>query len=250
MSGHSKWATIKRKKGKLDQERGKIFTQHIKEITVAAREGGGDPINNARLRTAVAAAKGANMPADNIKRAILKGTGQLPGVVYEAITYEGYGPAGVAILLEVMTDNKNRIVAEIRHLLTKYGGNLGANGCVAWMFHKKGVITVDTSGANEDAVMEIAMDAGAEDISTESGSIEITTVPHDLEAVKLALEGKKIPIASAEITMVPENSVKLTSEGEASSMMKLLEALEDHDDVQKVYSNFDIDAKILEKLAG
>lgn len=250
MSGHSKWATIKRKKGKLDQERGKIFTQHIKEITVAAREGGGDPINNARLRTAVTAAKGANMPADNIKRAILKGTGQLPGVVYEAITYEGYGPAGVAILLEVMTDNKNRIVAEIRHMLTKYGGNLGANGCVGWMFHKKGVITVDMSSANEDAVMEIAMEAGAEDISSESGSIEITTVPHDLEAVKLALEGKKIPIASAEITMVPENSVKITSEGEANSMLKLYEALEEHDDVQKVYTNFDIDAKILEKLAG
>ncbi len=174
MSGHSKWATIKRKKGKLDQERGKIFTQHIKEITVAAREGGGDPVNNARLRTAVAAAKGVNMPADNIKRAILKGTGQLPGVTYESITYEGYGPAGVAIMLEVMTDNKNRIVAEIRHMLTKHGGNLGAAGCVAWMFEKQGVITVDPTQADEAVVTEIAIEAGAEDITTDTGSIEIS----------------------------------------------------------------------------
>ncbi len=249
MSGHSKWATIKRKKGKLDQERGKIFTQHIKEITVAAREGGGDPVNNARLRTAVAAAKGVNMPADNIKRAILKGTGQLPGVVYESITYEGYGPAGVAIMLEVMTDNKNRIVAEIRHMLTKHGGNLGAAGCVAWMFEKQGVITVDPSQADEAVVTEIAIDAGAEDISTEGGSIEIVTDPGNLETVKEALEAKKIPILSAEITMNAKNSVKLTSESEASSMMKLYESLEEHDDVQKVYSNFDIDEKLMEKLA-
>ncbi|MCM2271599.1 MAG: YebC/PmpR family DNA-binding transcriptional regulator [candidate division Zixibacteria bacterium] len=249
MSGHSKWATIKRKKGKLDQERGKIFTQHIKEITVAAREGGGDPVNNARLRTAIAAAKGVNMPADNIKRAILKGTGQLPGVVYESITYEGYGPAGVAIMLEVMTDNKNRIVAEIRHMLTKHGGNLGAAGCVAWMFEKQGVITVDPSQADEAVVTEIAIDAGAEDISTEGGSIEIITDPANLETVKEALEAKKIPILSAEITMNAKNSVKLTNESEASSMMKLYESLEEHDDVQKVYSNFDIDEKLMEKLA-
>jgi YebC/PmpR family DNA-binding regulatory protein len=249
MSGHSKWATIKRKKGKLDQERGKLFTQHIKEITVAAREGGGDPINNARLRTAVAAAKGVNMPADNIKRAILKGTGQLPGVVYESIVYEGYGPAGVAIMLEVMTDNKNRIVAEIRHMLTKHGGNLGAAGCVAWMFEKQGVITVDPTLADEAAVTEIAIDAGAEDISSDGGSIEILTEPANLEAVKEALEAKKIPILSAEITMNAKNSVKLTNESEASSMMKLYEALEEHDDVQKVYSNFDIDEKLIEKLA-
>lgn len=249
MSGHSKWATIKRKKGKLDQERGKIFTQHIKEITVAAREGGGDPVNNARLRTAVAAAKGVNMPADNIKRAILKGTGQLPGVVYESITYEGYGPAGVAIMLEVMTDNKNRIVAEIRHMLTKHGGNLGAAGCVAWMFEKQGVITVDPTVADEAVVTEIAIDAGAEDISTEGGSIEIVTDPANLEAVKEALEAKKIPILSSEITMNAKNSVKITNESEASSMMKLYESLEEHDDVQKVYSNFDIDEKLMEKLA-
>lgn len=249
MSGHSKWATIKRKKGKLDQERGKLFTQHIKEITVAAREGGGDPINNARLRTAVAAAKGVNMPADNIKRAILKGTGQLPGVTYESITYEGYGPAGVAIMLEVMTDNKNRIVAEIRHMLTKHGGNLGAAGCVAWMFEKQGVITVDPSQADEAVVTETAIEAGAEDITTDTGSIEILTQPGDLETVKEALEAKKIPIVSAEITMNAKNSVKITNESEASSMMKLYEALEEHDDVQKVYSNFDIDEKLMEKLA-
>ncbi|MEW6049488.1 MAG: YebC/PmpR family DNA-binding transcriptional regulator [Candidatus Zixiibacteriota bacterium] len=250
MSGHSKWATIKRKKGKLDQERGKIFTQHIKEITIAAREGGGDPNNNARLRSAVAAAKGANMPADNIKRAILKGTGQLPGVTYESAVYEGYGPAGVAILLEVMTDNKNRTVAEIRHLLTKYGGNMGTAGSVAWMFHKKGVITVDLNAADENTLMELAMENGAEDFSADSGSYEITTMPHDLEAVRSALETKKIPIVSAEITMIPQNSVKITAENEANSMLKLFEYLEEHDDVQKVYSNFDIDEKILEKLAG
>lgn len=249
MSGHSKWATIKRKKGKLDQERGKIFTQHIKEITVAAREGGGDPVNNARLRTAVAAAKGVNMPADNIKRAILKGTGQLPGVVYESITYEGYGPAGVAIMLEVMTDNKNRVVAEIRHMLTKHGGNLGAAGCVAWMFEKRGIITVDPTQADEAMVTETAIEAGAEDINTDTGSIEIVTQPGDLETVKEALEAKKVPIVSAEITMNAKNSVKITSETEASSMMKLYEALEEHDDVQKVYSNFDIDEKLMEKLA-
>jgi YebC/PmpR family DNA-binding regulatory protein len=249
MSGHSKWATIKRKKGKLDQERGKLFTQHIKEITVAAREGGGDPINNARLRTAVAAAKGVNMPADNIKRAILKGTGQLPGVTYESITYEGYGPAGVAIIMEVMTDNKNRIVAEIRHMLTKHGGNLGAAGCVAWMFEKQGVITVDPAQADEAVVTETAIEAGAEDITTDTGSIEILTQPGDLETVKEALEAKKIPIVSTEITMNAKNSVKITNESEASSMMKLYEALEEHDDVQKVYSNFDIDEKLMEKLA-
>ncbi len=249
MSGHSKWATIKRKKGKLDQERGKVFTQHIKEITVAAREGGGDPINNARLRTAVAAAKAVNMPADNIKRAILKGTGQLPGVIYESTTYEGYGPAGVAILLEVMTDNKNRTVAEIRHLLTKYGGNMGANGCVGWMFHKKGVVTLELTAADENTVMELAMENGAEDINGESGSWEITSQPHDLEAIKNAFEAKKIPIVSAEITMVPENSVTLTTAGEATSMLKLFEFLDEHDDIQKVYSNFDIAPEILEKLA-
>ena len=250
MSGHSKWATIKRKKGKLDQERGKVFTQHIKEITVAAREGGGDQNGNARLRSAVAAAKAVNMPADNIKRAILKGTGQLPGVTYESAVYEGYGPAGVAVIMEVMTDNKNRTVAEIRHLLTKYGGNLGAAGCVSWIFHKKGVITVELNAAEENALMELAMENGAEDFNSESGAYEITTEPNELETVRAALEAKKIPMVSSEITMIPGTSVKITSEGEANSMLKLFDLLEENEDVQKVYSNFDIDSKILEKIAG
>jgi YebC/PmpR family DNA-binding regulatory protein len=249
MSGHSKWATIKRKKGKLDQERGKVFTRHIKEITTAARIGGADQEGNPRLRTAVAAAKAVNMPADNIKRAILKGTGQLPGVVYEAITYEGYGPGGVAVYMEVMTDNKNRTVADIRHCLTKYNGNLGANGCVAWMFESRGVITVELNAADENKLMELAMDAGAEDFNSESGAYEIITQPHDLEAVRATLEKVKIPIVSAEVTMIHKNSVKLTSESEASSMLKLMEALEEHDDVQKVYANFDIDEELLNKLA-
>jgi YebC/PmpR family DNA-binding regulatory protein len=249
MSGHSKWATIKRKKGKLDQERGKVFTRHIKEITTAARIGGADQEGNPRLRTAVAAAKAVNMPADNIKRAILKGTGQLPGVVYEAITYEGYGPGGVAVYMEVMTDNKNRTVADIRHCLTKYNGNLGANGCVAWMFESRGVITVELNAADETKLMELAMDAGAEDFNSESGAYEIITQPHDLEAVRATLEKAKIPIVSAEVTMIHKNSVKLTSESEASSMLKLMEALEEHDDVQKVYANFDIDEELLNKLA-
>jgi YebC/PmpR family DNA-binding regulatory protein len=249
MSGHSKWATIKRKKGKLDAERGKIFTRLIKEITVAAREGGGDPDGNPRLRTAVLAGKAANMPQDNIKRAILKGTGQLPGHVYESITYEGYGPAGVAVIMEVMTDNKNRTVSEVRHMLTKYGGNLGAAGCVAWMFKKKGIITVDLAVTNEDTLMELAMDAGAEDMSTGTDSFEITAAPEDVESIKAVLEKKGIPIVSSEVTMIAENQVKLTKESEASAMLKLYEGLEELDDVQKVYGNFDIDEALLEKLA-
>lgn len=249
MSGHSKWATIKRKKGKLDAERGKTFTRHIKEITVAAREGGGDPDANPRLRTAIAAAKASNMPQDNIKRAILKGTGELPGVTYEAITYEGYGPGGVAIYMEVFTDNKNRVVADIRHLLSKYGGNLGANGCVAWMFEKKGIVTVELDAVDEDTLMEIATEAGAEDIETDSGSYEIIAQPSDVDKVRMALEGKNIPMVSAEVTMQPTNTVKLEKESEASSMLKLYELLEEHDDIQKVYANFDIDEALLEKLA-
>jgi len=248
MSGHSKWATIKRKKGKLDAERGKVFTRHIKEITIAAREGGGDQEGNPRLRTAIAGAKASNMPADNIKRAIMKGTGELPGVVYESMVYEGYGPGGVALYMEVLTDNRNRTVGEVRHYLTKYGGNLGENGCVAWMFHKKGVITVDLEASDEDTLMEVAMDNGAEDFASDSGSYEIITGPEDLEAVREAIEAKGIAIAEAEITMQPETSVKLEKENEASSMLKLYDLLEDHDDVQKVYSNFDIDEALLEKL--
>ncbi|MBN1213484.1 MAG: YebC/PmpR family DNA-binding transcriptional regulator [candidate division Zixibacteria bacterium] len=250
MSGHSKWATIKRKKGKADQERGKIFTRLIKEISIAAREGGGDPEGNPRLRTAIAGAKAANMPQDNIKRAILKGTGELPGVKYESVTYEGYGPSGVAIYLEVMTDNRNRTVSEIRHILTKFGGNLGSSGCVAWMFDKKGVITVDTEAIDEDTLMEICMDKGAIDISTSSGAFEILTEANDLDDCRMALENKSIPMVSAEVTMVPQNSVKIEKENEASSMLKIVDMLEEHDDVQKVYTNFDIDESVLEKLAA
>lgn len=250
MSGHSKWSTIKRKKGKADAERGRLFTRLIKEITVAAREGGGDENANPRLRTAVATAKQSNMPADNIKRAIMKGTGDLPGVVYESLTYEGYGPAGVAVYIEVMTDNKNRTVAEVRHILSKYNGNLGSNGCVAWMFDKKGVVTIDTEAADEETVMEIAMEAGAEDIVTDSGAIEIITDPADIDTVRSALNEKGVEMASAEVTMRPQNYVKLDSESDASSMLKMYEMLEDNEDVQKVYANFDIPDDLLEKLAG
>jgi YebC/PmpR family DNA-binding regulatory protein len=249
MSGHSKWATIRRKKGKADAERGKVFTRHIKEITIAAREGGGDPDGNPRLRSAIAAAKASNMPADNIKRAVQKGTGELPGVTYESVTYEGYGPGGVAIYMEVMTDNKNRVVAEIRHILSKYGGNLGANGCVAWMFEKKGIVTVELDASDEDTLMEIATEAGAEDIATDSGSYEIIAAPNDIDAVRSKLQARNVPMVSAEVTMRPTSTVKLDSESQANSMLKMYELLDDNEDVQKVYANFDIDESILEKLA-
>ena len=248
MSGHSKWSTIKRKKGKADAERGKIFTRLIKEITVAAREGGGDVDGNPRLRTAVAGAKAANMPADNITRAILKGTGDLPGVVYESLTYEGYGPGGVAVFMETLTDNKVRTVAEVRHILTKHGGNLGSNGCVAWMFDKSGVIIVDAEATDEDTIMEVATEAGALDIINEDGSYEILTDPADIDTVRSAIEAKGIEMVSAEVTMRPQNTVKLEVESEASAMLKMYELLEENDDVQKVYANFDISEELLEKL--
>jgi YebC/PmpR family DNA-binding regulatory protein len=250
MSGHSKWATIKRKKGKADAERGRKFTRLIKEISVAAREGGGDPDGNPRLRTAIATAKAENMPADNIKRAILKGTGELPGVSYESTTYEGYGPGGVALYLEVLTDNKNRTVSDIRHILTKYGGNLGANGCVAWMFDKKGVITVELDATDEDTLMEIAVEAGADDINTDSGAYEITMDPSVLDDVRQAIENKGIKIESAEVTMIPQTTTRLEKESEASSMLKMMDLLEENEDVQKVYANFDIDQELMEKLAS
>ena len=249
MSGHSKWATIKRKKGKTDAERGKKFTRLIKELTTAAREGGGDPDGNPRLRTAIASAKAENMPADNIKRGILKGTGELPGVTYEAATYEGYGPGGVALYLETLTDNKNRMVAEIRHTLTKYGGNLGASGCVAWMFDKRGVITIETESTDEDTLMEVALEAGADDITSDTGAFEVIMEAGVLDDVRTAIEGKGIKIETAEVTMIPQNTTKLTNEGEAKSMLKMIDILEDNEDVQKVYSNFDIDQDLLEKLA-
>ena len=240
MSGHSKWATIKHKKGALYAKRGKIFTRLIKEITVAAKAGGGDPDGNPRLRTAIAAAKAENMPADNIKRAIQKGTGELEGANYEEISFEGYGPGGVAIIVETLTDNRNRAVSEIRHAFSKNGGNLGESGSVSYMFSKKGVIVVAKSAANEDKLTEIALEAGAEDLADEGDNWEITCSPKDYEAVLSAIKAAGIPTEVAEVTMVPSTYTKLEG-ASASAMMRLLEAIEDLDDTQNVYSNFDMD---------
>ena len=250
MSGHSKWSTIKRKKGAIDARRGKIFTKIIKEITLAARLGGGDVEGNSRLRQAVLAAKEENMPKDNIERAIKKGLGGGEGAAnFEEITYEGYGPAGVAVLVEVMTDNKNRTVAEIRHILSKHGGNLGENGCVSWIFSKKGSIVIDSKVIAEDALMELALDAGAEDVKSEDNEFEIITEPSLFEAVKKAIDAKGIKHLEARIGMIPSNTVKLEL-AKAEQMLKLMEKLEDNDDVQNVYANFDIDADVMEKLSS
>ena len=247
MSGHSKWATIKRKKGKADAARGRIFTKLIKEITVAARMGGGDEVSNPRLRTAVAAAKAANMPQDNIKKAVMKGTGELPGVTYEEATFEGYGPAGVAIFVDCLTDNRNRTVSEIRHIFTKYNGNLGENGCVAWMFDTKGIITVEKQATDEDALMEAALDAGADDVEAQEDAFEITTEPGSLEPVRAALENGGYNIVNAEVQRIPQNTVKLDRKG-AEQMLRLYEMLDSSDDVQKVSANFEIDDDLLEEL--
>lgn len=249
MSGHSKWSTIKRKKGKADQERGRIFTKLIKEITVAARFGGGDPDANPRLRTAILTAKTSSMPAENIKRAIQKGTGELEGVSYDEITYEGYGPGGVAVLVQVLTDNKNRVVAEVRHLFSKYGGNMGESGSVGWIFSKNGVIEVEKANVSEDVLLELALEAGASDMTGEGDVFEITTPPDTFEAVRSAIEAKGIPMATAEVTLVPSTTVKLEGK-HAESMIKLMDALEDNDDVQKVHANFDIDDATLERLSN
>jgi len=249
MSGHSKWHSIKHKKARVDAQRGKVFTRLIKELTVAARMGGGDPDANSRLRTAMAAAKAANMPADNIDRAIKKGTGELPGVSYEEISYEGYGPGGVAILIDAMTDNKNRTVAEIRHMMGKNGGNLGANGCVSYMFHKKGIILVENEGVDEDELMETALEAGADDMVGYDDHFEITTEPSAFEDVRSAIEEAGFPIASAELSMVPDNTVKVSAK-DAPKILRLMDALENQDDVQNVYSNFDIPEDILAELEG
>jgi YebC/PmpR family DNA-binding regulatory protein len=248
MSGHSKWATIKHKKGALDARRGKTFTKLIKEITVAARIGGGDPDANPRLRTAIQAAKAENMPADNIKRALQKGTGELPGAVYEESVYEGYGPGGVAIMLEVATDNKNRTLSEIRHILSRHGGNLGANGCVSWMFHKKGYIVVERGKADEGTLFDLITDAGAEDMAEDGSNWEIFSSPDKFQQVLDRLKGGEITPAAAEISMVPQTHVKLTGK-EANQMMRLMEELEDHEDVQHVYANFDIEESELQALA-
>ena len=240
MSGHSKWATIKHKKGALDAKRGKIFTRLIKEITIAAKGGGGDPDGNPRLRTAIAAAKAENMPADNIKLAIQKGTGELEGASYEEISFEGYGPGGVAIIVETLTDNRNRAVSEIRHAFSKNGGNLGETGSVSYMFSKKGVIVVAKSAADEDKLTEIVLEAGAEDLADEGDNWEITCSPKDYEAVLGAIKAAGIPTEVAEVTMVASTYTKLEG-ASASAMVRLLEAIEDLDDTQNVYSNFDMD---------
>jgi len=245
MSGHSKWSSIKHKKGAVDAKRGKIFTKLIKEITVAARMGGsGDPDANPRLRTAIAAAKAENMPKDNIERAIKKGTGELEGINYEESTYEGYGPGGAAVLVESLTDNKNRAVADIRHIFSKCGGNLGENGCVAWMFDKKGYIVVERSGVDEDTLMEAALDAGAEDVREDESNYEVITAPEDFEAVKTAVDDKAIAYLDAEVTMLPQTSTNLQGK-EAEQMIRLMDMLEDCDDVQKVYTNADIPEELV-----
>ena len=242
MSGHSKWSTIKRKKEKVDSQRGKVFTRLAKEIIIAARQGGGDLNSNSRLKVAVQRAKEANIPNENIKRAIQKGSGELAGINYEEITYEGYGPGGVAVMLEIMTDNRNRTAGEIRHLFSKYGGNLGETGCVSWMFDKKGLIVVDKTETDlsEDDLMLLALDSGAEDLKDEEDSYEITTTPDDLETVKEALNTQGIPSAMAEVSLIPQTTVKLTGD-DAAKMLILMDLLEEHDDVQDAYANFDIE---------
>jgi YebC/PmpR family DNA-binding regulatory protein len=247
MSGHSKWSSIKHKKGATDAKRGKIFTKLIKEITVAARMGGGDSDANPRLRAAIAAAKSENMPKDNIERAVKKGTGELEGVNYEESTYEGYGPGGAAVFIESVTDNKNRAVADIRHIFSKNGGNLGENGCVAWMFDKKGYIAVNKNAVDEDSLMETAIEAGAEDVREDNGSFEIITETDDFESVKTAIDKASIAFIDAEITMLPQSTTNLEGK-QALQMVKLMEALDDCEDVQKVYTNADIPEEIVNNL--
>ncbi len=244
MSGHSKWATTKHKKAATDAKRGKIFTKLAKEITVAAKLGGGDPSGNPRLRTAIAKAKAVSLPAENIKRAIQKGTGELPGVSYEEVMYEGYGPGGVAVIVDVMTDNRNRTVSEIRNIFSKAGGNMGEAGCVAWMFHKKGYLVINHAKVDEDKLMTLALEAGAEDMQTEDENFVVTTPPNDFEKVKKALEDGGVVPDVAEITMIPQTYVKLDGK-EAQQMLRLVETLEDNDDVQNVYANFDIPDEII-----
>jgi YebC/PmpR family DNA-binding regulatory protein len=249
MSGHSKWATIKRKKGAVDAKRGKIFTKLIREIATAARVGGGDPGANPRLRLAIEKARAANMPKDNIERAIKKGTGEGATEAYEEVVYEGYGPGGTAIYVEVLTDNKNRTVGELRHVLTKYGGNLGSSGCVAYLFSKKGVLGFERAGLDVDALLEAALEAGAEDAEESEGGVEVTTAPADFEAVKSALTAKGFAPASAELTMIPSTTVRLEGK-DAEAMLRVADALEDLDDVQQVHANFDISEEEMAKIAS
>jgi YebC/PmpR family DNA-binding regulatory protein len=245
MSGHSKWHTIKHKKGAADAKRGKIFTRIIKELTVAARNGGGDPDTNPRLRTIVLEAKANNMPRENIDRAIRRGTGEEPGVSYEEVTYEGYGPGGVALMIETLTDNKNRTVGEIRHLLSKHAGNLAAENSVAWMFSRKGQIVVEKGKVDEDKLLSVALDAGADDMNDDGSVWEVVCAPEQFEAVRDAVKGLGVSPATAEVAMVPQNYIKLVGK-EAQQMLKLMEAIEDHDDVQHVWANFDVEEKEIE----
>jgi YebC/PmpR family DNA-binding regulatory protein len=246
MSGHNKWSTIKHKKGRADAKRGKLFTKIIREITVSAREAGGDPDANPRLRAAVQAAKAANMPADNIKRAIQRGTGELPGTSYEDVTYEGYGPGGVAVMLEILTDNRNRTTPEIRHLFSKHGGNLGENGCVSWLFSRTGNILVQHSAdLDDDTMMELVLEAGADDLDIDDPDYyRVSTAADELHAVKEALEAKGVVVEAAQLSMEPSSTTRL--EGKlAQQMLRLMEAFDDHDDVQNIWANFDIDDEIL-----
>lgn len=245
MSGHSKWSTIRHKKAAADAKRGKLFGRLIREITVAAKMGGGDQEANPRLRQAVSAAKTANMPADNITRAIQRGTGELPGVTYEEFTYEGYAPGGVAVMVQVMTDNKHRTTAEIRHIFSKCGGNLGETGSVGWMFDRKGYILVERNSIDEDTLMEVVLEAGAEDMTSDGDHFEILTDPNDFEGVTTALAEKEIPTLEAQIAMVPQNHTKVVGK-QAKQVLRMMEMFDDHDDVQNVWANFDIDEDLLE----
>jgi YebC/PmpR family DNA-binding regulatory protein len=247
MSGHSKWSTIKHKKGAADAKRGKIFTKLIKEITVAARMGGGDPEGNPRLRTAISAARAENMPKDNIERGIKKGTGELEGVAYEEASYDGYGPGGAAVLVDCLTDNKNRSVADIKHLFERYGGNLGEPGCVTWIFEQRGLVVLEKDKVDEDQLIDLALEAGAEDVIEEETEFEVVTAPTDFEAVKKAIDDAGLPYTLAEVTKIPKNTIKIEGK-KAQQMINLMQALEDHDDVNHVYANFDIADDVMEAM--
>jgi YebC/PmpR family DNA-binding regulatory protein len=249
MSGHSKWSTIRRKKGAADAKRGKIFTKLIKEISIAARLGGGDPEGNPRLRGAIANAKAENMPKENIERAIKKGTGELEGTTYEELTYEGYGPGGVAVMVEVLTDNKKRTISEIRHHFSRHNGNLGESGCVSWIFTQKGLLFFDKNKVEEEKLIEVVLDAGAEDVREREREFEVITDPDQYEGVKRAIEDSGLQYSFAEVTMVPQNTIQLRGR-EAEQMLKLMEGLEDSDDIQRVYANFDIPDDVMERLVA
>lgn len=249
MSGHSKWHNIRLRKARVDAQRGKIFTKLAREIIMAAREGGGDPASNARLRDAIERARAASMPQDNITRAIQRATGELEGVQYEEIVYEGYGPGGIAIMVQALTDNRNRTVSELRSIFTRHGGNLGEAGCVAWMFDPRGVIIVPRNEMEEDTLLEIVLDAGAQDLNTDQRSYEVTTRPEDFERVKSTLAEHSIALESAEVTMVPQSTVAVAGK-ESEHILKLMEALEDRDDIQHVYANFDIPESVMEQAAA